>query len=119
MAKKIALFTLAAALFASSCAGEAPAGREVSMFGLNPASAERDARRAMELGDFRLLAVAGFSVETPGCGVSILVARENYGVIEIEGTSDFHQWPGETWLNDRARDYAERYNCAIVSARPL
>lgn len=108
---------LSVVVLIASCERSDSETRSVSMLGLNPARAERDAQDAIAAGDTRLLAVAGFSLEAPGSGLNIAEAENTYGVLEIEGTSDFHQWPGEGWLNERARDYAERYNRAIVGAR--
>jgi hypothetical protein len=116
MSRRMAATLLSVVVLIASCERSDGATRSVSMLGLNPARAERDAREAVAAGDTRLLAVAGFSLEAPGSGLNIVEAENTYGVLEIEGTSDVHQWPGEGWLNERARDYAERYNLAIVTA---
>jgi hypothetical protein len=80
--------------------------------------AARDAQRAMKNGDYRLLAVYGFTTEVPGTDLSAYEAKDRYGVRVIEGTSDDMRWPGEKWLNDNARAYAEKYNRTIALAAP-
>jgi hypothetical protein len=75
-----------------------------------------DAQRALTRGDFRLLAVRGYSVEAPGTDFNYGEARRRFGTLEIDGTSDDLAWPWDGYLNDRARDYAAKYNRIIVSA---
>ena len=78
---------------------------------IDASAADRDARKAVEHGDCRLVAVYGFSTETPGADYE---TRERLGYRAIEGTSDVHTYPWDGEINRRARTYAESYNQVIL-----
>jgi hypothetical protein len=65
--------------------------------------------------DYRVLGVAGFTVETPG--VTGELARV-YGILIIPGTSDGIESPEHGELNERARAYALEYNRALLGSVP-
>lgn len=84
----------------------------VDPFSLNPANAERDAREALARGDRHLVGVCGFSCSAPG---ATPLDEERLGVQMIENTGDYIRLPGEAEYNDRAREYATRYNRVILA----
>lgn len=73
--------------------------------------AEDDADAALARGDASLLGVFGYSREVPGIPEWTAHEAGTCKVRMIEGTSD----DGPRALNDRARDYARRYNLRIIS----
>ncbi|UPT61539.1 MAG: hypothetical protein M0D54_14105 [Hyphomonadaceae bacterium JAD_PAG50586_4] len=77
---------------------------------INPADAERDAREALAGGDNHLVGVCGFSCAAPG---ATPLDEERLGVQMIENTSGYIRLFGEAEYNDRAREYAVRYDRVI------
>ncbi len=78
---------------------------------MDSSSARRDALAAVRNDDCRLVAVYGFSTETPGADHD---SRQRLGYRAIEGTSDYHVYPWDGEFNRRARDYALNYNRIIL-----
>jgi hypothetical protein len=68
---------------------------------------------ALEANDHRYLGVYGFSLAVPGVPDSEVLGQEN-PVLVIPGTSD----DGEFELNERARNYAGKYNRLLRSRSP-
>lgn len=101
MIRHIAIVAFAAAL--SAC---------VNPFAINPANAERDANEALARGDSHLVGVCEFSCAAPGATPP---DEERLGVELIENTSDDIRILGEAEYNDRAREYAMRYNTVILA----
>lgn len=65
--------------------------------------------------DIRFVAIYGFATIVPGtdeAGDSKLIRQR--GVRYIEGTSDTPASPEEQRLNDKAEEYAERYNAMLL-----
>lgn len=85
----------------------------VNPLAINPGRAESDARQALARGDNRLVGVYGFASETPG---ATFEDRERLGARFIDGTGDDLHYFGEVAFNERAREYAERYNTVILAA---
>lgn len=81
---------------------------------MDASNAERDAHAALAQGDERLIGVYGFSAEAPGATPA---DEERHGVRFIENTSDTPSGPAEVAQNARAREYAKRYNEAILEPR--
>jgi hypothetical protein len=78
-----------------------------------------DARTALAHGDNRLLGVNGVTLGLPGADPdkqSSLAAQ--YGVRQIEGTSDALESPRHAELVKEAREYALRYNSVILAHGP-
>jgi len=115
MTRTLALVAMA---FLASCEPQPAPSQSTALRAetLNPETAERDARQAIEQGDRRLLAVAGFSLEVPGAGMTVSEAESQYGLREIEGTGDMLTYPGQATANSTARTYAERYNRVMLEA---
>jgi hypothetical protein len=84
------------------------------LMGLDPAKATEDARRAKSTGDTRLLGVYGYNHELPGVSGNAMAMAKAHGVRMIEGTSDVIPSKHCRVLNTDARDYASRYNKAIL-----
>lgn len=85
----------------------------VNPFAIDPDNAESDARDALARNDNDLVGVCGFSCLAPGATPA---DEERLGVRFIEGTSDMIVWPGEAEYNDRARNYATRYNKVVLTS---
>jgi hypothetical protein len=85
----------------------------VNPLAIDPERAEGEARQAIAENDHRLVGVYGFASETPG---ATFEDRQRLGVRFIEGTGDDFRHLGEVEYNTRAREYAERYNAAILAA---
>lgn len=107
-------FIAAACVLAGVAAcGQGPenAATDLTLSGVQMRNAEQDANAAFARDDTRLIGVFGFSREVPGApGVS---AYQDDGCVRmIEGTSD-HQ---NTWANQRAREYARRYNMQMLKS---
>jgi hypothetical protein len=79
---------------------------------INPNRAEADAIRALARGDHTFVGVRGYSTNAPGVPIELYHPE---GIRVIKGTGDVIFWPGEDEYNDRAREYARRYNMIIVA----
>jgi hypothetical protein len=76
-----------------------------------------DYKAALARGDHRLLAVRGLIVSIPGVdSVDSEFYRQNYGVREIEGTTDGLVNHEHGRLVQKAIDYAKAYNLMMVHA---
>jgi len=74
-----------------------------------------DAKKAIAINDFRLLAVRGYTIEVPGIKESVSKIEKKFGIKIIEGTSDAFEGPEHKYLNEIARKYAEQYNQTIIN----
>ena len=81
---------------------------------LYKANPEKDAKQAIAKGDFRLLAVYGYTLIVPGIKGDYTKYKKTYGIHPIEGTSDFIQNKEHGKLNALASKYAEKYNRIIL-----
>jgi hypothetical protein len=77
--------------------------------------AANEARKSLESGDSRLLAVEGYAIDVPGVEEDWTKTQATCGIKVIEGTSDAINSPQQKQLIDNARAYAERYNQSIAS----
>ena len=84
---------------------------------LSVASASNDAARASKVGNKKLLAVRGYSLEIPGVS-DVSEAKKKYGVSIIPGTSDAITNKTCGKLNQMASAYAANYNKAILALTP-
>lgn len=84
--------------------------------GKNP---ETEAADALGRGDHKLMGVRGYALEVPGTDLPIDEVERRFGVVEIAGTSDVYDAPGDRALNERARQYAARYNRYIIQNAAL
>lgn len=84
----------------------------INPFVIDPAKAVRDARDALQRGDNHLVGVCEFSCTAPGATPR---DRERLSVEYIEHTSDVIVLLGQIEYNDRAREYATRYNRVILT----
>ena len=76
-----------------------------------------ECKAALARGDHRLLAVRGLVVSLPGVdSLNTEYYRQNYGVREIEGTTDALVNEEHHRLVQRAIDYAKAYNLMMVHA---
>ena len=76
-----------------------------------------ECKAALARGDHRLLAVRGLVVSLPGVdSLNTEYYRQNYGVREIEGTTDALVNEEHHRLVQRATDYAKAYNLMMVHA---
>lgn len=78
-------------------------------------TAQMDALEALERGDRRLLAVAGYALEVPGTELSPNEARATFGLRVLENTGDVLENGVTEQSNAQARLYAEAYNRIILS----
>jgi hypothetical protein len=77
--------------------------------------AANEARKSLESGDSRLLAVEGYAIDVPGVEEDSTKIHATCGIKIIQGTSDAINSPQQKQLIDNARAYAERYNQSIAS----
>jgi hypothetical protein len=94
-----------------SCDASVPDDDRLQPSRLIVSHAEEDADTALARGDAGLLGVFGYSREAPGAPEGTAYKAGGCKVRMIEGTSD----DGSRALNDRAREYARRYNLRIIS----
>jgi hypothetical protein len=81
------------------------------------ADAVRDAKRAVESGDLRLLAIRGYTITTPGVPEDkTRTLRSVNGVRFIEGTSDVIVNEKHRKLLEVAQEYAREYNEYVVAS---
>lgn len=78
------------------------------------ADAVVDAEAAMGKGDFRFLAVCGYTIVVPGVDDYKVKYSTEYPYRIIEGTSDTIAGPSDRELQLQVRDYAEKYNRTLV-----
>lgn len=87
-----------------------PADGRLAASSLTVSHAEKDADSALARGDASLLGVFGYAREVPAGPEGAAYGPGRCKVRMIEGTSD----DGPRDLNDRAREYARRYNGRII-----
>ena len=75
----------------------------------------KDAQKRMLSGDFRVIAIRGFSLMFPGLSLEETEDEDNYRV--IEGTSDDIDNSLHMRLIDLTTNYAETYNETVLKAR--
>jgi hypothetical protein len=78
------------------------------------ADAVADVRKAIDAGDFRFLAVRGYTVLVPGVPNFEERFAGKYSYRIIEGTSDTVAGPADRELQMQVRDYAKRYNQTLL-----
>jgi hypothetical protein len=84
---------------------------------LDTADPVKDAHAAIESGDIRLKAVAGFTILVPGIPPQKEEEyRERFGVTVITGTSDVIESDDHARLNILATKYAEQYNEEVIKS---
>jgi hypothetical protein len=115
-ARATALFVL---LALSACGEKPPAPpnadyAELRALKLDDADAAADARRAADAKDYRLLAVRGFTIEVPGAGDDVPKIEKENGIKVIPGTSDMFENEEHRRLNEKAREYAKKYNETLL-----
>ena len=84
------------------------------LYKVNP---EKDANQAIAKGDFRLMAVYGYTLIVPGIKGDYRKYEKTYGIHPIEGTSDFIKNNEHGKLNALAKKYAEKYNLTILKQK--
>lgn len=75
----------------------------------------QDARKAIQAGDFRFLAIRGYTEIVPGVPDFRDRLAKGYGYRVIEGTSDIVSSSTERRLQLGVRDYAEQYNRELLA----
>lgn len=79
----------------------------------------KDAKQAIAKGDFRLVAVYGYTLIIPGLNGDLSKYEKLYGIRVIEGTSDVMQNEEHGKLNALASEYAKKYNRIILEQKKL
>ncbi len=118
MRLQIPLISLFAAFAVFSPACHKQESAEVKMLRwVQTADPAVEYKAALARGDHRLLAVRGLIVSLPGVdSLDTEFYRQNYGVREIEGTTDGLVNEEHRRLVQRAIDYAKAYNLMMVHA---
>ncbi|HUD31333.1 MAG TPA: hypothetical protein VMQ93_20900 [Novosphingobium sp.] len=78
-----------------------------------PSTAVEDAKLAVKQGDKRLLAVMGVALVVPD-GYNVDVVKITHKIVVIRGTTDAIRNETCRIMNDRAFEYAEKYNQVIM-----
>lgn len=81
--------------------------------GWDPSAAVEDAKLAAEHGDLSLLGTMGVALEVPG-GYDVDVVRNKHKIVIMQGTTDAIRNQTCRVMNDRAFEYAEKYNTTII-----
>jgi len=103
------------AAFLSSVIAGGNLGAAEELIWLDGAEPIKDAHAAVQSGDTRLKAVAGFTIQVPGIPTQKEEEyRERFGVTVISGTSDALESEEHSRLNSLARKYAEQYNMEVL-----
>jgi hypothetical protein len=87
---------------------------------LDTANPIEDAQRALEKHDIRLKAVYGYALTVPGINdkEKYSIYENKFGFDPIDGASDNLQSEEHSRLNQRAYDYALKYNSVILKNVP-
>jgi hypothetical protein len=89
------------------------------LVGLQNADPIADCEAAVRKGDFRFLAMRGYSTYIPGMENDTNLATRPEAFRVIEGTGDVIYGHEHARLQGCARDYARRYNCEMRKRLPL
>ena len=115
-----ALLLIAAALIVGACAtvGSVPPTDSLTVYSVDASRAQSDADVAAARGDFRLMAIQGYSLDVPGTDLRPDVAQDDYGLRIIEGGTDAYRSDEERRVNEAAYEYATDYNRRILQLKP-
>lgn len=82
---------------------------------LNLENPKQDLTEKIGRDDFRFIGLYGYTTYYPGINEEDLPLIDKYGALLLEGTSDFIESEKHKELIQKAKQYAETYNTALLS----
>ena len=128
---RIPLIILVTMLSLGGCSRERPTGVHVydssdpsnhspftyshvsQLVALRTADPRRDARQAVQRGDFRLVGFAGTFLHVPSIDM-VVANKEGLGVKIVTGTGDYIKDDTQAAVQEEARGYAKAYNVELL-----